>query len=120
MKTTEEQIQEAVTIATRRIMKSNQNWKRELKDGKENNMRKQTRDLIDLINEFKQQHKELFGDGSTEINGRKILFENEMCRKAGLIATCNSCDRIIFEDENLNNEYQNTGYCPECNKKTEK
>lgn len=36
---------------------------------------------------------------ATEINGRIILFENEMCRTFGLYASCNCCDRIIFEDE---------------------
>jgi len=52
---------------------------------------------------------------TTEINGRKILFENKMCRISGLMATCNCCDRIIFEDENWLDDYQESGgYCREC------
>ena len=57
---------------------------------------------------------------ATEINGRKILFENEMCRSVGTMATCNCCDRIIFEDEMTAEEYTaNHGYCKECNNETE-
>jgi len=52
---------------------------------------------------------------TTEINGRKILFENEMCKSVGLYATCNACDRIIFEDEGWLEEYKEYGgYCKEC------
>lgn len=36
------------------------------------------------------------------------MFENEMCRAVGLRATCNSCDRIIWEDESKE-EYINPG-----------
>ena len=47
---------------------------------------------------------------------RKPAFENDMCKLVGLRATCNSCDRIIFEDENYIKQYQkNGGYCKECN-----
>ncbi len=52
---------------------------------------------------------------TTEINGRKILFENEMCRTTGLMATCNCCDRIIFYDEMTAEQYKESyGYCPQC------
>lgn len=51
------------------------------------------------------------------INGRIILFENEMCRTVGLMATCNSCDRIVYADEKRT--YQINGYCPECQKELE-
>jgi hypothetical protein len=46
---------------------------------------------------------------------RQPMYENEMCRSVGLRATCNSCDRIIFEDENWKEDFsENGGYCPEC------
>ena len=52
---------------------------------------------------------------ATEIDGRIILFENEMCRTVGLHASCNCCDRIIFEDEMSAEEYSEAGgYCPDC------
>lgn len=48
---------------------------------------------------------------------RKPMYENVMCEVAGLIATCNSCDRIIFEDEKWKKGYvKNGGYCKECSK----
>lgn len=52
----------------------------------------------------------------TEIDGRKVMFENNRCRAVGLIMTCNNCDRIIFEDENWSvDDYRdNAGYCREC------
>lgn len=47
---------------------------------------------------------------------RNPMYENDMCKSVGLIATCNCCDRIIFEDENYLNEYiESGGYCKECN-----
>ena len=47
---------------------------------------------------------------------RKPMFESFMCESVGLIATCNSCDRIIFEDENYKKEYiASGGYCKQCN-----
>jgi hypothetical protein len=46
---------------------------------------------------------------------RKPAHENEMCKQVGLMATCNSCDRIIFEDENYMEQYvESGGYCKEC------
>lgn len=46
---------------------------------------------------------------------RQPMFENEMCESVGLMATCNSCDRIIFADENWMEGYQDSaGYCREC------
>lgn len=46
---------------------------------------------------------------------RKPMYENEMCKSVGLMATCNACDRIIFEDEKWKKEYSNNGgYCKEC------
>lgn len=53
--------------------------------------------------------------GIEKNNKRKPLYENEMCESVGLMATCNSCDRIIFEDENWLDEYkENGGYCKDC------
>lgn len=47
---------------------------------------------------------------------RKPLFENAMCESVGLVATCNCCDRIIFEDENYLEQYKESGgYCKDCN-----
>ncbi len=49
-------------------------------------------------------------------NSRKFMYENAMCEAVGLIATCNNCDRIIYEDENYKEEYiESHGYCKECN-----
>jgi hypothetical protein len=47
---------------------------------------------------------------------RKPMYENEMCEEVGLIAACNSCERIIYEDENDKAEYieDGRGYCKEC------
>lgn len=46
---------------------------------------------------------------------RKPMFENKMTKKVGLMATCNSCDRIIFEDEKWKSQYKkNGGYCKQC------
>jgi hypothetical protein len=51
-----------------------------------------------------------------ETDKRKPMYENEMCREVGLMASCNCCDRIIFEDENYLQEYiESGGYCKECN-----
>lgn len=51
----------------------------------------------------------------TEIEGRKILFENEMTEIVGMYASCNNCERIIFEDEMTAEQYTEAhGYCPEC------
>lgn len=48
---------------------------------------------------------------------RKPMYENEMCRVSGLVATCNCCDRIIFEDEKWKKGYiESGGYCKECSK----
>jgi hypothetical protein len=54
-------------------------------------------------------------NGPVSVN-RIPAYENEICKSVGLIATCNSCDRIIFEDENFMEEYSNNGgYCSDCN-----
>lgn len=46
---------------------------------------------------------------------RKPAYENSMAESIGLMATCNSCDRIIFEDENYMEKYsENGGYCKDC------
>lgn len=46
---------------------------------------------------------------------RKPMFENDMCKSVGLMATCNACDRIIYEDEKFKKQYiKNGGYCKEC------
>jgi hypothetical protein len=51
----------------------------------------------------------------TTTTDRKPMYENDMCRASGLIAACNCCDRIIFEDENDLNSYQDSGgYCSWC------
>jgi len=51
----------------------------------------------------------------TEIDGRAILFENDDCRKHGLMASCNCCERIIYADEMTPLDYEmNGGYCFEC------
>lgn len=50
---------------------------------------------------------------------RKPMYENEMCRSVNMMATCNGCDRIIFEDENYLQEYKDSaGHCKECNELT--
>lgn len=55
-----------------------------------------------------------------ETSTRKPMYENEMCQSVGLIATCNCCDRIIFEDENYKEQYiESHGYCKECNEERE-
>ena len=52
---------------------------------------------------------------------RKPMYENEMTKAVGLIATCNGCDRIIFEDENWKEQYIDShGYCRECCEEIEK
>ena len=52
----------------------------------------------------------------TEVRGRKVQYENAMCKAVGLICTCNACDRIIYEDENYLQQYiESGGYCRECN-----
>ena len=57
---------------------------------------------------------------TTEINNRKILFENEMTKSVGVYATCNACDRIIFEDEMRADQYiEARGHCPQCKKEQE-
>ncbi len=46
---------------------------------------------------------------------REPLYENEICRDRKIPCSCNSCDRIIYEDEMKPEEYTNNGgYCPEC------
>ena len=46
---------------------------------------------------------------------REPMYENDMCKSVGMMATCNCCDRIIFVDENYKDQYiQNGGYCKEC------
>lgn len=46
---------------------------------------------------------------------REIMYENEMTRSVGLMATCNNCDRVIYVDENWKDEYSNNGgYCKDC------
>ena len=50
---------------------------------------------------------------------RKPAFENDACRHVGLMATCNACDRIIWEDEDWMGRYaENAGYCRECDEET--
>lgn len=54
--------------------------------------------------------------GIAPANERKPMYENEMTKAVGLIATCNGCERIIFEDENYKEQYiASHGYCRECN-----
>lgn len=51
---------------------------------------------------------------------RKPAYENDMCKSVGMMATCNSCDRIIFEDETWMEKYSNNGgYCKECDAEIE-
>jgi hypothetical protein len=46
---------------------------------------------------------------------RQPAYENVMARSVGMMMSCNSCDRIIWEDENWIEGYQNSaGYCKEC------
>ena len=53
------------------------------------------------------------------LTNRKPMFENDMCKQVGLIATCNNFDRIIFEDENYKKQFiKSGGYCKECNEET--
>ena len=48
---------------------------------------------------------------------RKPAYESLMAKSCGMMASCNSCDRIIWEDENCMDSYmENDGYCPECAK----
>lgn len=43
------------------------------------------------------------------------MYENAACKKVGLMATCNSCDRIIYTDEKWLKQYKtNGGYCSDC------
>lgn len=54
--------------------------------------------------------------GIAPATDRKPMYENDMCRAVGLMATCNGCDRIIYEDENYLQQYiASHGYCRECN-----
>ena len=41
---------------------------------------------------------------------KKPVYENEMCKSVGLWASCNACDRIIFEGQ----KYYEGGYCEHC------
>lgn len=51
---------------------------------------------------------------------RKPMFENSQCEQVGLFATCNCCDRVIYEDENYRDQYiESGGYCKECNSERE-
>jgi len=53
-------------------------------------------------------------------DARKPLFENAMAESVGMRATCNECDRIIWEDENwLENYIDNGGYCKDCRPEAE-
>lgn len=46
---------------------------------------------------------------------RQPMYENEMCKAVGMIASCNECDRIIFDDENHKEKYTASGgYCSHC------
>ena len=46
---------------------------------------------------------------------REPMYENDDCRRVGLMATCNACDRIVFEDENDREAFVAAGgYCSEC------
>ena len=51
---------------------------------------------------------------------RQIMYENEMCKLTGLFASCNSCDRVIWEEENDREAYieDGRGYCKECREET--
>jgi len=52
---------------------------------------------------------------------RRPMYENKMCKSVGLIASCNNCDRIIFEDEKWLQGYKKSGgYCRECSKEIKK
>lgn len=54
----------------------------------------------------------------TTTTARKPLYENQMCKEVGLIASCNGCDRVIFEDEKWLKQYtSNGGYCSDCKPK---
>lgn len=51
---------------------------------------------------------------------RTPMFENDMCKSVGLMATCNACERIIYEDEQWKDQYStNGGYCSDCDAITE-
>lgn len=42
-------------------------------------------------------------------------YENDDCRRVGLMASCNACDRVIFEHENDMPAFTASGgYCAEC------
>lgn len=46
---------------------------------------------------------------------RKPMYENDFAKSVGMMATCNNCDRIIYEDEEWKDKYIETGgYCREC------
>jgi hypothetical protein len=47
---------------------------------------------------------------------RKPMHQNEIARLVGMFATCNACDRIIYEDENDLKAYKEDGrgYCKHC------
>ena len=48
------------------------------------------------------------------------MYENEMAKAVGMMATCNCCDRIIYEDENWHKQYVETGgYCKQCHEEQE-
>lgn len=59
-------------------------------------------------------------NGIVPFEDRKPMFENDMCKQVGLIATCNACDRVIFEDEKFKTRFKkNGGYCAECDEEME-
>lgn len=48
-------------------------------------------------------------------DGRKYLYENVYMMALGIRASCNGCDRLIFEDENDREAFTRSGgYCKEC------
>jgi len=53
--------------------------------------------------------------GIAPITKRKPMYENALTKKYGMVASCNACDRIIFEDEKWKRQYTKSGgYCKEC------
>lgn len=47
---------------------------------------------------------------------RRPLYENIYCKAVGLRASCNACDRIIWEGE----KFFEGGYCEECAKEVKR
>ena len=53
--------------------------------------------------------------GGTGPKFRAPAYENAIAHAAGLMMTCNGCDRIIYQDEHDEADYTAAGgYCKEC------